>query len=148
MNVARKAVRPLLAAFARAHLLYNPLIDAALLAQMGFGPKLKPLPGWQTAPIMWVENAARQVSIKFKGTETGHQGKAVGAHHLEVCIKYTEEKPLNMDDYTRMEEATKSPLVITCTEEQRRTRLWFWARWVTNANQKGAWSNMYPVYFT
>ncbi|GHV75670.1 hypothetical protein AGMMS49942_04910 [Spirochaetia bacterium] len=41
-----------------------------------------------------------------------------------------------------------TPLVITCTEEQRGSCMWFWARWVTNTNEEGAWSEMYPVYFT
>jgi hypothetical protein len=148
MNVARKAVRPLVATFAKTHLLYNPLIDPALLAQMGFGQKTKPLPGWSAAPILSVAHAVRQVSIKFKGTETGYQGKAAGAHRLEVCTKFSATKPETLDDYTRMEDATKSPLVITCTEDQRGTSMWFWARWVTNANEKGLWSDMYPVYFT
>ncbi|GHV13036.1 hypothetical protein FACS189491_07220 [Spirochaetia bacterium] len=148
MNAARKAVRPLAAAFAKTHLLYNPLVAPAMLAQMGFGPKIKPLPGWSTAPILSVAHAVRQVSIKFKGTETGRQGKAAGAQHLELCTKFSSTKPLDVDDYTRMEEATKSPLVTACTEEQRGSCMWFWARWVTNANGKGLWSDMYPVYFT
>ncbi|GHU75117.1 hypothetical protein FACS189461_0740 [Spirochaetia bacterium] len=148
MTAALKTARQSMAAFARAYLLYNPLVSAAIQAQMGFSSKPKSLPGWHSPPILWVDSAIRQVSVRFKGTESGRQGKAAGAHHLELCIKYTEDKPLDVDDYTRMETATKSPLIITCNEDQRRTRLWFWARWATNANERGIWSEMYPVYFT
>jgi hypothetical protein len=58
-------------------------------------------------------------------------------------MKFSEDKPMNVDDFTGAEQATRSPLVITCTEAQRRTRMWFWARWVTSANKAGAWSDMY-----
>ncbi|GHU49129.1 hypothetical protein FACS1894200_07400 [Spirochaetia bacterium] len=110
MNVAREAARLVMAAFARAYLLYNPLVSAALLGQMGFGPKPKPLPGWHTPPILWAENGVRKVHIKFKGTELSRQGKAAGAHHIELCVKDTPERPLSVNDYTRMEETTKSHL--------------------------------------
>ncbi|GHV77314.1 hypothetical protein AGMMS49942_21350 [Spirochaetia bacterium] len=146
MNVALKAARPLMAAFARTHLLYNPLVSDAQRAQMGFGPKPKPVPGWSTPPILWVEIAIRQIKFRFKGSESARQGKAAGAKHLEIRFKYSADRPLDVNDYTSMETATRSPLVITCTEEQRRTRIWFWARWAT-ATEKGLWSEMYPVYF-
>ncbi|GHV75936.1 hypothetical protein AGMMS49942_07570 [Spirochaetia bacterium] len=148
MNVARKASRTLMAAFARTHLLYNPLVSDAQKAQMGFGPKPKPGPGWSNPPILWVETATRQIKFRFKGTESARQGKAVGAKYLEMRFKDSADRPLSVNDYTSSEIATKSPLVRTCTEEQRRTRIWFWARWVVNANDKGLWSEMYPVYFT
>ncbi|GHU50857.1 hypothetical protein FACS1894200_10600 [Spirochaetia bacterium] len=115
LNVTLKAVRSVMAAFVKAYILYNPLVDPAILVQMGFGPKPKPLPGWHTPPILRVENGVRQVHIIFKGTELSRQGKAAGTHHIELCIKDTPERPMSVNDYTRMEEATKSPLVLTCT---------------------------------
>ncbi|GHV75860.1 hypothetical protein AGMMS49942_06810 [Spirochaetia bacterium] len=149
MNVALKAVRPAMAAFARAYLLYNPLVSDAQRAQMGFGPKPKPVQEWGNVPILSVEHAVRRVKIRFKGTDTAkRQGKAVGAQQIEVAIKFSATKPLSVNDYTSLRKATKSPLVITCTEEQRGSCMWFWARWVTDASQEGAWSEMYPVYFT
>ncbi|GHV76844.1 hypothetical protein AGMMS49942_16650 [Spirochaetia bacterium] len=148
MNVALKAARTLMATFARTHLLYNPLISDAQKAQMGFGPKPKPASGWSNPPILWVETAIRRIKFRFKGSESARQGKAVGAKYLEFRFKRATDRPLSVDDYTGVEIASGSPLVITCTEEQRRTRIWFWARWVANTNEKGIWSEMYPVYFT
>ncbi|GHU52213.1 hypothetical protein FACS1894200_12750 [Spirochaetia bacterium] len=149
MNVAREAARLVMAAFARAYLLYNPLVSAAILTQMGFGPKPTPIPGWSTAPILSLRHTTRQVKIRFKGTETARQGKAIGAQCIEVCTKFSVTKPANVDDYTAMRQATKSPLVITCTEEQLGSCMWFWARWVgSNASHEGAWSSMYSTYFT
>ncbi|GHU02500.1 hypothetical protein FACS1894147_04520 [Spirochaetia bacterium] len=148
MNAALKTVRPFAASFARTYLLYNPAISAALMIQMGFGGKDKPLQGWHTAPIVWVEHAVRQVLIRFKGREPAHQGKAIGAQHMEARYKFSALKPENVEDYTAMEKATKSPLVITCSEEQRGACMWYWVRWVTNANKNGDWSDMFPVYVT
>ncbi|GHU50364.1 hypothetical protein FACS1894200_09790 [Spirochaetia bacterium] len=149
MNVARKAVRMVMAAFARAYLLYNPLVSAAMLAQMGFGPKPKPIPGWSTVPILSVSHAVRQVRIRFTDTDTSaRQGKAVGAQCIEVATAFSAVKPVSVNDYTAMHQATKSPLVITCTEEQLGSCMWFWARWISGANDEGAWSAMYSTYFT
>ncbi|GHU51597.1 hypothetical protein FACS1894200_11930 [Spirochaetia bacterium] len=48
MNVTLKAVRSVMAAFVKAYILYNPLVNPAILVQMDFGSKPKPLPGWHT----------------------------------------------------------------------------------------------------
>jgi hypothetical protein len=67
---------------------------------------------------------------------------------MEVHGAFSETRPLSLEDYTFTEEATRSPLILNCTEEQRWTRIWIWARWVTNAGAKGDWSEIIPAYFS
>jgi hypothetical protein len=147
MNAARITVRKKMATFARSYLLINPKVSDAQRAKMGFGPKTPPVPGWNTIPILKMTTAVRQAILKFKGREIKHWGKAIGAHHLEVRFVFSETRPTCLAEFTDTEIATAAPWVKTCTEEQRRTCMWYVARWVTNANEKGPWSEWYPVYF-
>ena len=148
MLAALKITRLAIASFARSYLLYNPLISAAQRIEMGFGPKPKPVPGWQEAPILSIVHKPSQIIIRFKGKNAARWGKAIGANHLEMHGTFSETRPLSLEDYTFTRDANKSPLLLPCTEEQRRTRIWIWTRWVANAGNTGDWSQMIPAYFS
>ncbi|GHT84479.1 hypothetical protein FACS1894137_07580 [Spirochaetia bacterium] len=148
MKEALKIARTAMATFARAYLLYNSEVSPAKLAEMGFGPKPKQAPGWREAPILSMVHKIRQVNVRFKGKNAARWGKAVDAHHMEVRGTFSKTRPLSLEDYTFTEEATRTPLILGCSEEQRRTRIWIWTRWVSNSGGKGDWGGRIPVYFS
>ncbi|MHC6204188.1 hypothetical protein ACYULU_13470 [Breznakiellaceae bacterium SP9] len=99
-----------------------------------------------TVPKVLIDLAIREVILHFMEAGTKRQGKPLGVSSIELVYTFQTERPADILEFTSTAIATASPLIITCTEAQRKTTMWFCMRWVGSTPKlKGPWSEFYSV---
>jgi hypothetical protein len=126
----------------------NPLITDADLDAMGF-PKHPsgghtPSPVAETAPYLIATAAgARIVDIGYGATQAS-RSKPAGQHGIEVIHEVSDTKP-ELEQMTRSDFDTRTPLRITFHDSERGKTLWFAGRWENTRGQKGPFGEIQSI---
>jgi hypothetical protein len=147
-NAARARSMRVLSDFKRVYLSRPPVTEADLRA-MGIYPDddtpttINPLDEF---PLVETRTAkARIVDFWFKGRENKRWGKPKRVHGMELKWVIADAPPASVDDFPHSEFATRSPLRLVFGEADRGKRLYYIARWETNAAKKSEFSEIYWV---
>ncbi|MDR1368782.1 MAG: hypothetical protein LBJ72_01460, partial [Dysgonamonadaceae bacterium] len=126
----------------------NPVITDSDLEKMGF-PKHSsgghtPAQVAETAPYMIATAAgARIVDIGYGATQAS-RSKPAGQHGIEVIHEISDTKP-ELEQMTRSDFDTRTPLRITFHDSERGKTLWFAGRWENTRGQKGPFGEIQSV---
>lgn len=101
-----------------------------------------PVRGYEpdTYPEVEVDTSLiRQLLFYFRNLGSQRRGKPRGVHGMQLCWAILDAPPVSMDELANSAFSTSSPLTLKFEENQRGKRVYFCARWETNANKKGPW---------
>jgi hypothetical protein len=87
----------------------------------------------------------RQVTIKSWDGATKKRGKPYGIHGAEVRWALLDHAPESVEELTRSDFDTASPLTLKFDESDRGKRLYFCLRWESNTNLKGPYGEIYSA---
>jgi hypothetical protein len=88
------------------------------------------------------EALPRTIQIKFRAGGIARWGKPEYARGFECRWAMADAPPARIEELSRSESATRSPLEMTFEEDQRGRRLYFVTRWENGAAKKGPWSEI------
>jgi hypothetical protein len=88
----------------------------------------------------------RMVRFDIKAKGAKRHGIPEKVHGLELRHTISDTEPTSIKEFTNSEFATKSPLEILFEETDRGKKLYFIARWKTEANKKSLWTDIMFVY--
>jgi hypothetical protein len=126
----------------------NPVITDSDLETIGF-PKHSsgghaPAQVAETAPYMVATAAgARIVDIGY-GATLASRAKPAGQHGIEVIHEISDTKP-ELEQMTRSDFDTRTPLRITFHDSERGKTLWFAGRWENTRGQKGPFGEIQSI---
>ncbi|MDR1372368.1 MAG: hypothetical protein LBJ17_04475, partial [Dysgonamonadaceae bacterium] len=126
----------------------NPVITDSDLEKMGF-PKHSsgghaPSPVAEHAPFIRARaDEARTVGFHYGASESS-RSKPEGQHGIEVIHEISDTKP-ELEQMTRSDFDTHTPLKITFHDSERGKTLWFAGRWENTRGQKGPFGEIQSV---
>lgn len=85
----------------------------------------------------------RQVTIHFWDNVTKKRGKPHGVHGAEIRWALLDRPPASVEELTKSDFDTASPLTLKFDESDRGKRLYFCPRWETKTNIKGPFGEIY-----
>jgi hypothetical protein len=147
-NNAREHSQKVIADFRDTYLSRPPVTNEDLLA-MGFhihDTTPTTVNALDEFPVVEARTAkARIVDFWFKGRNNKRWGKPKHAHGMELKWIMADTPPASVDDFPHSEFATRNPLRLVFDEADRGKRLYYIARWETEAAKKSEFSEIYWV---
>jgi hypothetical protein len=95
-----------------------------------------------TPEFFFSSKAPAVLDIGFRAKNTKARGKPKDAHGVEFRMLISDTPPKDWSELTRSEFATRSPLRVTFTGDERGKRIYIAARWENNRGGKGPWSEI------
>ena len=107
-------------------------------------PSARPAP--DTVPDVETETPnPRVVRIKFRGLNAARWGKPEHIDRFECAWLISEAPPALIEDLVHTAFASRSPLDLTFSEDQRGQRVHFACRWESGVGKTGPWSEIQTV---
>jgi hypothetical protein len=144
-NRRKKELIALLRSFIKTYIAFNPAVTEE--ERIGAGlpiPKSDrtPAPVPTRYPNYTVESSLRQLTVHFFDVDSKHTAKPDGVHGAEIRWAILEEPPVNENALTQSSFDTRTPFVLTFTEDQRGKAVYMCLRWENTRGQKGPWGNI------
>jgi hypothetical protein len=142
-NRSRKSSQTKLEAFVNRFLRWPPVTneDRDNTGVPNRDPHPTPVPKPTGIPEVGVETPKpRVLRFRFRGPGMKRWGKPKGIHGMELAWVMADEPPASVDDFPHSEFATRNPLDLVFDEADRGKRVYYAARWETEAAKKGDYS--------
>jgi hypothetical protein len=145
-NETRDALKTATRAFVMGYITYNPNVTDDDRREMGTPIHSKthtPAPIPKERPIIdtvAVDN--RQIAVDIREISGDKRGKPAGMHGVEILLEVRDDAPPLAEDLRHSTFTTRMRMVHTFTEAERGKRVYFVARWESNSNKKGPWSDI------
>jgi hypothetical protein len=145
-NETRDELKTAARAFVMGYITYNPNVTDDDRRAMGtpiHDKNRTPAPIPEERPIIdtvAVDN--RQIAVDIRELAGDKRGKPAGMHGAEILFEIRDDQPPVAEDLRHSSFTTKMRMVYTFTEAERGKRVYFVARWESNSNKKGPWSDM------
>lgn len=102
-----------------------------------------PVPVPATRPVFTLKPGdTRQVVINFKDEASESKAKPYGYNGAVVSYALLPAAPSGQTALTRSDLATKTPHILTFTEEERGQRIYIALRWQNAKGEKGGWTDI------
>ncbi|MDR0638647.1 MAG: hypothetical protein LBG27_07085 [Spirochaetaceae bacterium] len=147
-NDAKKAALKVIRPFVNRYLRYSPVTDEDRTAMAIPNHDTHPTPVPRPDDIPEVETLTpkpRILRFRFRRANRKRWGKPDGVHGMELVWVIAEAPPVRVADLVHSAFATKSPLTLAFEEDERGKRVYYAARWETDAMKKGDYSEIYAA---
>jgi hypothetical protein len=126
--------------------LRNPVITDDQLVAMGLNVKDKirtPVPPPTGHPQVYISVVdARRIKIFFRDQDSKKKAKPYGVTAAVLSYAVLNAPPAKHEDLNRVVLVTRTPYILTFTEEERAKTVYVAMRWMNKKGQTGTWSEI------
>jgi hypothetical protein len=143
-TAAKKVIRPFVNQYLRFPPVTNEDRTAMGVPNRDVTPTPVPEPG-DVPEVAVSMPLPRALRFKFRRVGAKHWGKPKGVHGLELAWVIAAAPPKETEDLIHSSFTTKSPLELTFKESERGKRVYYAARWETDAVKKGKFTDIFSA---
>jgi hypothetical protein len=148
-NESRDALKSVIRSYAKAYLMFNPLITDSEKESMGLHlhlSKSSTIPPPSTYPEAEIDSSIlRQLTIHFRDNGSRRRGKPKGVHGVEIRWELLPAPPVSIEDIKNSVFNSRSPQTFVFEENKRGQTVYFCLRWENSKGEKGPWGEIYSA---